>query len=279
MLNFSMKIVSDIVIDDTVKRLEVIVKIVSWNVNGLRAVLSKGVIKDVINLTPDILCFQEIKVKPEQLTDTQMKEFSSFQGYWHPAERLGYSGVASFCRETPDLVDCSIGEARFDGEGRVIRLDYGDLVLFNLYVPNGKRDRTRLKYKLDFYSRLLDICNFFHKEEKHVIILGDMNTAHRPIDLRHPKQNEKTSGFLPEERAWIDRFLDNEFVDIYRELYPEKVQYTWWTYRVNARQRNIGWRLDYFLISKELVGKVIGTEIYDAILGSDHCPVGLELEI
>ncbi len=254
-------------------------KIVSWNVNGLRAVLSKGALDDVKNLSPDILCLQEIKARRDQLTDEQKIEFSGFQGYWNAAERPGYSGVASFCREVPDLVDCSLGEERFDVEGRFIRMDYGNLVFFNLYVPNGQRDHARLKYKLDFYARLLEICDDLHSEGKQIIIFGDMNTAHMPIDLRNPKQNEKTSGFLPEERAWIDRYLDHELVDIYRERYPGRVQYTWWTYRVNARQRNIGWRLDYFLVSKELVGRVVDAQIYDELLGSDHCPIGLEIEI
>jgi exodeoxyribonuclease-3 len=254
-------------------------KILSWNVNGLRAVLSKAALADVRNLLPDILCLQEIKARKDQLTDEQAKEFSDFQGYWNPAERPGYSGVASFCKETPDLLDFSLGEERFDVEGRSIRMDYGNLVLFNLYVPNGQRDQDRLNYKLDFYARLLEICDDLHSEGKQIIIFGDMNTAHRPIDLRNPKQNEKTSGFLPEERAWIDNFLDHEFVDIYREIYPERVQYTWWTYRVNARQRNIGWRLDYFLVSKDLVGKVVDAKIYEELMGSDHCPIGLEIEI
>lgn len=254
-------------------------KILSWNVNGLRAVLSKAALADVRNLLPDILCLQEIKARKDQLTDEQAKEFSDFQGYWNPAERPGYSGVASFCKETPDLLDFSLGEERFDVEGRSIRMDYGNLVLFNLYVPNGQRDQDRLNYKLDFYARLLEICDDLHSEGKQIIIFGDINTAHRPIDLRNPKQNEKTSGFLPEERAWIDNFLDHEFVDIYREIYPERVQYTWWTYRVNARQRNIGWRLDYFLVSKDLVGKVVDAKIYEELMGSDHCPIGLEIEI
>lgn len=254
-------------------------KIVSWNVNGLRAVLSKGALEDVMNLSADILCLQEIKARHDQLTDEQQKEFSGFRGYWNPAVRPGYSGVASFCKETPDLLDCRLGEERFDLEGRFIRMDYGNLVLINLYVPNGQRDHARLKYKLDFYARILEICDDLHNEGKQIIIFGDMNTAHMPIDLRNPKQNEKTSGFLPVERTWIDRFLDHEFADIYREKYPERVQYTWWTYRVNARQRNIGWRLDYFLISKELVGRVMDAKIYDQLLGSDHCPIGLEIEI
>lgn len=254
-------------------------KIISWNVNGLRAVLSKGAIKEVKKLQPDLLCLQEIKARPDQLTSQQMDEFAEFTPYWHPAERPGYSGVATFTRTEPDSHHFGLGESRFDIEGRVIQSVFDDLVLFNLYVPNGKRDQTRLDYKLDFYARLLDVCDQLHSVGKQIILFGDMNTAHRPIDLRNPKQNEKYSGFLPEERAWIDKFLEHNFVDIYREIYPERVQYSWWTYRLNARSRNIGWRLDYFLISRQLSEQVVDAVIYDEILGSDHCPVGLELKI
>jgi exodeoxyribonuclease-3 len=254
-------------------------KIISWNVNGLRAMLSKGAIKDVKKLQPDLLCLQEIKARPDQLTPQQINEFAEFTPYWHPAERPGYSGVATFTRTEPDSYYLGLDENRFDVEGRVIQSVFDDLVLFNLYVPNGKRDQTRLDYKLDFYARLLDVCDQLHSAGKQVILFGDMNTAHRPIDLRNPKQNEKYSGFLPEERAWIDKFLEHNFVDIYREIYPERVQYTWWTYRLNARSRNIGWRLDYFLISRQLSEQVVDAVIYDEILGSDHCPVGLELKI
>ena len=252
-------------------------KIISWNVNGLRAVISKGALEAVTDLNPDVLCLQEIKVKPEQLSSEQVEKFSSYENYWNSAERPGYSGVATFCKVVPDMVDYSLGEDRFDVEGRAIRSDYGDLVLFNLYVPNGQRDQSRLQYKLDFYARLLEICDELHAAGKKIILYGDFNTAHRPIDLKNPKQNEKTSGFLPEERAWIDRYLDHKFVDIYREIHGEKVQYTWWTYRMNARQRNIGWRLDYFLISKKLSTEIKSAEVYDQIMGSDHCPIGLEL--
>jgi exodeoxyribonuclease-3 len=253
-------------------------RIVSWNVNGLRAVLSKGAIKEVVNLHPDLLCLQEIKARKDQLSPAQLDEFSDYHGLWNSAERPGYSGVVSFCRERPDFHSFSLEEARFDIEGRSLRTDYGDLVLFNLYVPNGKRDQTRLDYKLDFYARLLEVCDGLHRKGKKIVLFGDMNTAHKPIDLRNPKQNEKYSGFLPEERAWIDRFLEHGFSDIYRERYPDRVQYTWWTYRLNARSRNIGWRLDYFLISNELMSIVEDVVIYEQIKGSDHCPIGIDLD-
>lgn len=253
-------------------------KIISWNVNGLRALLSKGAWDDVAKLSADIICLQEIKMKEVQLTGEQARLFGEYRQYWNSAEKPGYSGVAVLCRIEPEAHCYTMGELRFDQEGRLIRLDYPDFTLFNVYVPNGKRDQTRLDYKLDFYERLLQICEKLHTKGKNLIICGDINTAHRPIDLKNPKQNEKYSGFLPEERAWIDKFLNHGFVDIYREFFPDREQYTWWTYRVNARQRNIGWRIDYFLISQGLTGYIEDTVIYDQIEGSDHCPIGLELE-
>ncbi len=253
-------------------------KIISWNVNGLRAAISKDAFEPVFELSPDILCLQEIKVKPEQLSEDQVETFAGYEAIWNSAERPGYSGVATFTRQTPDSVDFSLGEQRFDIEGRSIRTDYKTLALFNLYVPNGQRDQGRLDYKLDFYAQLLQVCDSLHEKGKQIILFGDMNTAHKPIDLKNPKQNQKTSGFLPEERAWIDKYLEHDFVDIYREVHGERVQYSWWTYRVNARERNVGWRLDYFLVSKSLVGEIKNVEIYDQILGSDHCPIGLELQ-
>lgn len=253
--------------------------IISWNVNGLRALLSKGVLSEVLDLQPDLLCLQEIKVRQDQLTQEQLDEFNDFYGLWNSAERPGYSGVVSFCRQKPDFLSYGLGEKRFDVEGRSIRTDYGDVAFFNLYVPNGKRDQMRLDYKLDFYAKLLEICDELHQSGKKIVLFGDINTAHKPIDLRNPKQNEKYSGFLPEERAWIDKYLEHGFVDIFRDAFPEKVQYTWWTYRLDARSRNIGWRIDYFLISNALVPMVNEVVIYDQIEGSDHCPIGLELGI
>ena len=252
-------------------------KIVSWNVNGLRAVLSKGALDEVLNLSPTMLCLQEIKVKREQLPTDGIEKFLHYYQYWNSAKRPGYSGVATFCSEMPVGLELSMDDEQFDVEGRFIFLDFNDFVLINVYVPNGKRDHTRLSYKLAFYSRLLDICEVLHKDGKLIVLCGDINTAHRAIDLKNPKQNEKVSGFLPEERAWIDKFLEHGFIDIYRNLSGDRIQYTWWTYRVNARQRNIGWRLDYFLISSGLLKHIDKTTIYDDIWGSDHCPIGLTL--
>jgi exodeoxyribonuclease-3 len=252
-------------------------KITTWNVNGIRAALGKGLKEWVLTQSPDMMCLQEIKAKTEQLTAEQM-DFPGYDVIWNPAERPGYSGVATMCRQFPDVVSLGLGEARFDVEGRVIRTQHPDFFLYNIYFPNGQRGYDRVEYKLDFYARLLEICDELHAVGKNIIITGDFNTAHMPIDLAHPKENEGTSGFLPEEREWVARFLEHGFVDAYRVLYPERVQYTWWTYRMAARQRNIGWRIDYFLVSKALMPRVQNVIIHDDVTGSDHCPVTLILE-
>jgi exodeoxyribonuclease-3 len=241
-------------------------KIVSWNVNGLRSILSKGAWEGVTELAADIICLQEIKANAGQLTQGQADNFEEYHQYWNSAERLGYSGVAAFCTVKPQAHMYTMDDERFDREGRLIRLDYPEFTLMNVYVPNGKRDQMRLDYKLD-------------EDGRNIVICGDINTAHRPIDLKNPKQNEKYSGFLPVEREWIDRYLEHGFVDIYREFFPDREQYTWWTFRVNARERNIGWRIDYYLVSRGFTKYVKEALIYDQILGSDHCPIGLELDI
>jgi exodeoxyribonuclease-3 len=253
-------------------------KITTWNVNGFRAVLKKDFINSVHSLAPDILCLQELKAKEEQL----IAEDILVPGYdylWNSATRPGYSGVGTYIKKSLNINDHStgLGVDEFDVEGRVIQTRFGNTVLFNIYFPNGQRGQERVDYKLRFYARLLDICNEEHEKGRNIIITGDFNTAHNEIDLANPKENSKISGFLPEERVWIDKFLENGFTDAFRKLYPEKVQYTWWTYRVNARARGIGWRLDYFLISNLIYDRVIDVTIFDQIQGSDHCPVTLEI--
>lgn len=251
-------------------------KIVTWNVNGIRAALNKGAGDWWKSQDFDVLCLQEIKAMPEQLTEKQHAQFGEFQSIWNPAERKGYSGVATFTKTEPLEVQLGLGEARFDTEGRVIQTRFDDFVLFNIYFPNGQRDKGRLQYKLDFYAHLLEICDQMHAAGEKIILTGDFNTAHQPIDLKNPKQNAKTSGFMPVERAWIDKYLEHRFVDVYRSLYPEREEYTWWTYRVNARARNIGWRLDYFLVSESLATRVNDVVIMGDVMGSDHCPVLLD---
>lgn len=254
-------------------------KITTWNVNGLRAALSKGIWEWIQTENPDVLCLQEIKARPDQIGGEQHSQFNTPHIYWNPAEKPGYSGVATFSNITPISVDYGVGKNEFDHEGRVIRTKFPDFTLFNIYFPSGQRGLDRVEFKLDFYSHLLAITDQLHQAGERIIICGDFNTAHHEIDLRYPKQNQKTSGFLPEERAWIDKYLNHGFVDIYRRLFPESVEYTWWTYRVNARQKNIGWRLDYFLVSETLVPFVRDVVIHAEVTGSDHCPVTLAMDV
>jgi exodeoxyribonuclease-3 len=251
-------------------------KIVTWNVNGIRAALGKGALDWAWAQSPDVLCLQEVKARPEQLNGEQHQSLK-MPFAWNPAQRPGYSGVATFFREQPQEIQMGFGDPKFDVEGRVIRTRHRDLVLYNIYFPNGQRGHDRVAYKLEFYESLLKICDELHKSGEKIIITGDFNTAHMPIDLKNPKENENTSGFLAQEREWVQRFLDHGFVDVYRKLYPEKVEYTWWTYRAAARQRGIGWRIDYFLVSGALMPRVKDVVIYESVTGSDHCPVLLEI--
>jgi exodeoxyribonuclease-3 len=252
-------------------------KIITWNVNGIRAALGKNALDWAFTKEPDLLCLQEVKARDEQLNDEQ-RSLLKLPYSWNAGQRAGYSGVTTFYKKQPDEIIMGMGNDLFDVEGRVIQTVEAGLRLFNIYFPNGQRGLERLEYKLAFYAHLLELCDELHKNREDIIITGDFNTAHMPIDLKNPKQNEKTSGFMPEERAWVQKFLDHGFIDAYRYLYPDKVEYTWWTYRLNARQRGIGWRLDYFLVSKNLLPRVKDVIIHDKVMGSDHCPVELILK-
>jgi len=253
------------------------VKITTWNVNGFRAILRKKALEWVPDVDPDVLCLQEIKVRLDQISEEEAT-IDGYHAVWNPAERKGYSGVVTFHKAQPKAVDKGIGFEKFDSEGRVIRSDCEDFYLYNIYFPNGGAENKRVPFKLDFYDKLLDIFDRLHQDGKNIIITGDFNTAHNEIDLANPKSNEKNTGFLPEEREWIDKYLDHGFVDAFRELYPEREDYTWWTYRYNARKKDIGWRLDYFLISENLMDDVDDVIIHSDIMGSDHCPVSLILK-
>jgi exodeoxyribonuclease III len=255
------------------------VRLLTWNVNGLRAALAKDSWGSLLALEPDVICLQEIKARPEQLEEAQHALFEGFGSYWNPASRPGYSGVVTFTHQPPLGVQLGIGIQEFDSEGRVVLTRHPGFALFNVYFPNGQRDHSRLSYKLDFYHHLLELCDRMHAAGERIVICGDFNTAHREIDLRNPKQNQNTSGFLPEERVWIDRYLSHGFVDAFRALYPERVEYTWWTYRMGARQRDIGWRLDYFLVSEALMACVEQVSIHKDVMGSDHCPVTMDMRV
>jgi exodeoxyribonuclease-3 len=252
-------------------------KITTWNVNGLRAALGKGFKDWATAHSADVLCLQEIKARPDQLNEEQ-RNFNGYQSIWNPAQRPGYSGVLTLLRGGRAEERLGLGVERFDVEGRVICTRHPGFLLYNVYFPSGQRGQDRVTFKLDFYAALLEVCDSLHEMGQDVIITGDFNTAHRPIDLSRPKQNQRTSGFLPEERAWVERFLEHGFVDVYRTLYPEREQYTWWTYRAGAREHNIGWRLDYFLVSRRLAARVSDVIIHEDVIGSDHCPVSLTID-
>lgn len=249
-------------------------KITTWNVNGFRAVLKKG-FKDTFRfLDTDILCLQETKARLDQMSEDDYS-IDGYQMIWNAAEKPGYSGVATYVKNGLDFcqLELGIGNEGFDSEGRTIKFETDRFILYNIYFPNGQRGQERVDFKLSFYERLLDICKDYHQQEKQIVITGDFNTAHQEIDLANPKENSKTSGFLPEEREWITKYLENGFKDAFRELFPDRVQYTWWTYRFNARLRNIGWRLDYFLVSDAFLPRVEDIIVHEEIMGSDHCPV------
>jgi exodeoxyribonuclease III len=252
-------------------------RITTWNVNGYRAVLRKKALSWVSEVNPDIMGFQEIKLKLEQITEEQAT-IEPYESTWFSAERPGYSGVVTFHKPEVNQFEKGIGIEKFDKEGRVIRLKCDDFYLYNIYFPNGGSENKRVPFKLDFYEALLNICDALHKKDENIIITGDFNTAHEEIDLANPESNKENTGFLPEEREWIDKYLDHGFVDAYRQLYPDKIEYTYWTYRFNSRARNVGWRLDYFLVSDGLMDRVKDVEIHSNIIGSDHCPVSLILE-
>lgn len=253
-------------------------KILSWNVNGLRAVQKKGFTDWVLTEKPDILCIQETKLQEEQLTE-ELKNIEGYDSHFSHASRKGYSGVAIYTKIRPLSTSYGIGIDEFDTEGRIIQMEFPEFILLNIYFPNGQMNEERLEYKLHFHEALLEHCLSLQSQKKNLIICGDYNIAHKEMDLKNPKANEKRSGFLPIERAWIDKFIAHGFVDSFRLVNPDKVQYSWWSYRFKARENNAGWRIDYHFVSDYFSHKVKDAQIFDHVLGSDHCPVSLVLDI
>jgi len=251
-------------------------RIITWNVNGLRAVLKKGFTDWLADTQPDILCLQETRVDPGQL-DAFWRPLG-YHACWHAGRRPGYSGVGLLSRrELP--VRAGLGIPEFDAEGRTLIADLGDFVLFNAYFPNGSRDLSRIPYKLAFYAALLEEVDRLQAAGRPVVIGGDFNTAHQEIDLAHPRENREHTGFRPEERAWVDTYLAHGLVDAFRSLHPaEPGHYTWWSMVTHARERNVGWRIDYFLVSAGLMPRVGAAYHLPDVMGSDHCPVALEIE-
>jgi exodeoxyribonuclease-3 len=213
---------------------------------------------------------------PEQVP-IHLKNTPGYHIFWNPAEKKGYSGVVTYTKEKPLQIKTGFGIKRFDNEGRIMMTEYPDFVLFNVYFPNGKKNRDRLDFKLDFYDTFLGFTDNLKAEGKNIVVCGDFNTAHKEIDLARPKENEKVSGFLPIERAWIDTFIDHGYVDTFRHFNKEKDQYSWWDVKTRARERNVGWRIDYFFVNKEFLPNVKNAFIMQEVMGSDHCPIGIEI--
>ena len=254
------------------------IRLISWNVNGIRAAQKKGFLDWLHLESPDIMCVQETKAHKEQL-DSELADPDGYHSYFSSAVKKGYSGVVIYSKKEPLSVKCGFGIEKFDSEGRTLIADYGDFVLFNIYFPNGKASKERLEYKMEFYDAFLEYADTLKGRGKKIVVCGDVNTAHKEIDLARPKDNEKTSGFLPEERAWIDKLLSHGYVDTFRAFNQEPEQYSWWSMRTRARERNVGWRIDYFYASENVMENITDAFIMPDVMGSDHCPIGLDMGI
>lgn len=252
-------------------------RFLSWNVNGLRAVEKKGFLQWLEKTSPDILALQETKAWREQLP-ASLLEVKGYHFYISQPQRKGYSGVAVYTKEKPLNVSFSLGSKEFDDEGRLILLEYPSFYFITVYFPNGGQGPQRVDYKLRYYAAFLKLCKKLSKQ-KMVITCGDVNTAHKPIDLEHPKENEDTTGFLPQERAWLDKFFTQGLIDIFRQFNKEPRQYTWWDYKTAARTRNVGWRLDYFMLDKTAAKRVKDAYILSDVYGSDHAPAGIDIDL
>ncbi|WP_067141115.1 exodeoxyribonuclease III [Oceanivirga salmonicida] len=249
-------------------------KLISWNVNGFRAVLKKGFEDFFEKENPDIIGLQEIKLSEGQVDFNP----SGYYCYWNYAQKKGYSGTAIFTKFEPITVNYGIGIEEHDNEGRVITLEYENFFFVTVYTPNSKSELERLDYRMVWENEFLNYLNML-KEHKNVIVCGDLNVAHTEIDLKNPKTNTRSAGFTIEERNKFSALLDNGYIDTYRYLYPEKIEYSWWSYRGRARERNTGWRIDYFVVNEDLKDSVNDAKILTEVLGSDHCPVVLDIEI
>ena len=249
-------------------------KLISWNVNGFRACLNKGFEQFFKDTDADFFCIQETKMQPEQATF----DADGYHQFWYSAEKKGYSGTAIFAKKEPISVKYGLGIDEHDHEGRAITLEYDDFYLLCVYTPNAQRELARLDYRMKWEDALRNYIKSLD-EKKPVIYCGDLNVAHEEIDLKNPKTNRFSAGFSDEERGKFTELLESGFCDTFRTLYPEKVEYSWWSYMYHAREKNVGWRIDYFVVSERIMDKVKDSRIFTHIMGSDHCPVGLEIEL
>jgi len=252
-------------------------KIISWNLAGIRASVRKGLWHKMKELDADIYCFQEVKAKPEQV-ELGFDYPNNYQNYWNPAKKAGYSGVSTFTKIEPKNVVIGDRSNDWDDEGRVIITKFDEFTLLNVYFPNGKKNYERLHYKIKFYEYFLKYINELRNRGEKIIFCGDVNTAHKEIDLARPKDNKLVSGFLEIERKWIDQVIKNGYIDTFRKFNQEGENYSWWSQRSGARKRNVGWRIDYFFVDNSLLDKVKSAFILPNVEGSDHCPVGIEID-
>lgn len=254
-------------------------KILSYNLNGVRSAISKGLADYLIVENADIVCFQETKAQPEQIDTSLFWDAGYPHCYYHSAQKKGYSGVAILSKVQPDRVVIGMDNHKYDNEGRVIRADFGDFSVLCVYVPSGSMGDIRQDFKMEFLADFLPFLTELRKERPNLLICGDFNICHKPIDINHPERHNNMSGFLPEERAWFDQLVESGFIDTFREFDQSAEKYSWWNYRTFARERNLGWRIDYHLITPPLRVSLTGAQIHDSIVHSDHCPVSAVLSL
>lgn len=252
-------------------------RIISYNVNGIRSALSKGLINWIQAASPDILLLQETKAQPEQIPEEEFAALG-YRAFWHSALKKGYSGVGILTRLIPDNVTVGMGISRYDNEGRFIRADFGDMSVVSVYHPSGSSGEERQAFKMQWLEDYLAYVNLLKKDRPNLILSGDYNICHKPIDIHDPVRNATSSGFLPEEREWMTRFLESGFVDSFRIFNQQPHQYSWWSFRANSRAKNLGWRIDYHMVSEPVAGKMHGARILPEAVHSDHCPVVLDID-
>ena len=252
--------------------------IISYNVNGIRSAISKGLDQWIAETNPDILCLQESKAQPDQ-ADLSFAEAMGYQAFWHSAEKKGYSGVVTLTKIQPDSVVTGLGMEKYDQEGRILRTDFGDWTLLNCYFPSGTTGDVRQQVKYEFLDDFFNWIGELKKERPRLVVVGDYNIAHTENDIHSPKTNQNSSGFLPEERAWMTKWFSSGFTDAFRQAHPDKIEYSWWSFRANARVNNKGWRIDYQSVTDNLRDKVMDVRHLADAVHSDHCPVWMKIDL